>query len=90
MCSIYISCSIHVIVSVGFECSVDPLLVAAIRNQKPEGGEDQYTLSCLLMVFVAVIIPRRASTGNSAFEPSLQGHANNTHCMGEYLLALEL
>ncbi|KAF6027001.1 Hem [Bugula neritina] len=67
--------------SAGFECSVDPLLVAAIRNQKPEGGEDQYTLSCLLMVFVAVIIPRRASTGNSAFEPSLQGHANNTHCM---------
>jgi len=68
--------------SAGFESSVDPLLVAAIRNQKTEAGEDQYTLSCLLMVFIAVIIPRRASLINSTFDANKQGHVNNTHCMG--------
>ena len=68
----------------GFESSVDPLLVAAIRNQKPEQGEDQYVLSCLLMVFIAVIIPRRAALINSTFDANKQGHVNNTHCMGMY------
>ena len=58
--------------------------MAAIRNQKPEQGEDQYVLSCLLMVFIAVIIPRRAALINSTFDANKQGHVNNTHCMGMY------
>ena len=58
--------------------------MAAIRNQKPEPNEDQYTLACLLMVFIAVAIPKRAASMNSTFEANLQGHANNTHCIGEW------
>lgn len=70
----------------GFNCPVDPLLVSAIRNQKPDAGEDQYNLACLLMVFIAVIIPRRAALINSTFDANKQGHVNNTHCMGKYYM----
>ena len=35
------------------------------------------------MVFIAIILPRRAASINSTFEANLQGHANNTHCIGK-------
>ncbi|PSN55803.1 Membrane-associated protein Hem [Blattella germanica] len=65
----------------GLNCKVDPTLVAALRNQKNETDEDEHLLACLLMVFVAVSIPKLARNENSFYRASLEGHANNIHCM---------
>ena len=43
--------------------------------------EDEHLLACLLMVFVAVSIPKLARNENSFYRASLEGHANNIHCM---------
>jgi NCK-associated protein 1 len=65
----------------GLVCKVDPTLVSALRNQKNEMDEDEHLLACLLMVFVAVSIPKLARNENSFYRASLEGHANNIHCM---------
>jgi NCK-associated protein 1 len=46
-----------------------------------ETDEDEHLLACLLMVFVAVSIPKLARNENSFYRASLEGHANNIHCM---------
>lgn len=46
-----------------------------------EPDEDEHLLACLLMVFVAVSIPKLARNDNSFYRASLEGHANNIHCM---------
>ncbi|XKL65966.1 hypothetical protein PGB90_009386 [Kerria lacca] len=65
----------------GLHCKVDPTLVTALRNSKTEVDEDEHLLSCLLMVFVAVSIPKLASNETSFFRASLEGHSNNIHCL---------
>ncbi|XP_046985633.1 membrane-associated protein Hem-like isoform X3 [Schistocerca americana] len=65
----------------GLSCKVDPTLVAALRNQKNDSEEDDHLVACLLMVFVAVSIPKLARNENSFYRASLEGHANNIHCM---------
>ncbi|KAK7790225.1 hypothetical protein R5R35_014534 [Gryllus longicercus] len=65
----------------GLCCKVDPTLVSALRNQKNETDDDEHLLACLLMVFVAVSIPKLARNENSFYRASLEGHANNIHCM---------
>ncbi|CAG0885765.1 unnamed protein product [Darwinula stevensoni] len=46
------------------------------------GGElDDYLVSCLLMVFVAVSIPRLARWETSMYRPQLEAHGNNVHCL---------
>lgn len=67
--------------SAGLTCKVDPTLAAALRNQKNETDEDEHLLACLLMVFVAVSIPKLARNDNSFYRASLEGHSNNIHCM---------
>lgn len=46
-----------------------------------ETDEDEHLLACLLMVFVAVSIPKLARNDNSFYRASLEGHSNNIHCM---------
>lgn len=66
----------------GLQCKVDPTLATALRSQpKPETEENEHLISCLLMVFVAVSIPKLARNENSFYRASLEAHANNTHCM---------
>lgn len=54
-------------------------------NQKffefSEIDEEEHLLSCLLMVFVAVSIPKLACNESSFFRASLEGHSNNIHCL---------
>lgn len=38
-----------------------------------EAGEDEYTIACLLMVFVAVAIPRLARSDAATFKAALEG-----------------
>lgn len=65
----------------GLTCKVDPTLTSALRSQKGEVEEEEHLLVCLLMVFVAVSIPKLAKNENSFYRASLEGHTNNIHCM---------
>ncbi|KAH8034712.1 hypothetical protein HPB51_000802 [Rhipicephalus microplus] len=56
----------------GLPCKVDPALVAALRSQKNDLGDDEYQVACLLMVFVAVSLPKLARTEGSVYKPSLE------------------
>lgn len=67
----------------GLPCKVDPALVAALRSQKTELGEDEYTVACLLMVFVAVSLPKLSRNEGSYYKASLEGHTNNIHCLAQ-------
>lgn len=70
--------------SAGIECKVDPALVNALRNQKIElKPEDRYQYGCLLMVFIAVSLPKLARNENSIYRPELEAHANNIHCLAK-------
>ncbi|CAB0009496.1 unnamed protein product [Nesidiocoris tenuis] len=65
----------------GLPCKVDPTLAAQLKNQETEVEEDEHLLACLLMVFIAVSIPKLARNDGSFYKASLEGHANNIHCM---------
>lgn len=66
----------------GYQCKVDPTLISALKLQKPESENDnEHLLVCLLMVFVAVSIPKLAKSEQSFYRASLEGHTNNIHCM---------
>lgn len=70
--------------AVGIECKVDPALVNALRNQKNDlKPEDKYQYACLLMVIVAVSLPRLARNEFSIYRPELEAHANNIHCLAK-------
>jgi len=67
----------------GYSSKVDPALLTTLR-QSPKGesgSEDEYLISCLLMVFVAVSIPKLARSESSSYQAQLEGHANNIHCL---------
>ncbi|GAB6026086.1 hypothetical protein CHUAL_012289 [Chamberlinius hualienensis] len=67
----------------GLSCKIDPALVAALRAQKTgtEHAEDEYQIACLLMVFVAVSLPKLARSEGSQFKAAHKGHCNNIHCL---------
>uniref|UniRef100_A0A1Q3FXH3 Putative membrane-associated hematopoietic protein n=1 Tax=Culex tarsalis TaxID=7177 RepID=A0A1Q3FXH3_CULTA len=65
----------------GLKCKVDPALSNALKAQKPELDEGEHLIVCLLMVFVAVSIPKLAKNETSFYRASLEAHTNNTHCM---------
>lgn len=65
----------------GLPCRIDPILTAALRVQKNDMGEDEYEIACLMMVFIAVSLPRLAKMESSSYRPSLEAHTNNIHCI---------
>lgn len=44
-------------------------------------SEEEYQLSCLLMVFVAVSVPRLARMDTSVYRSRPEGHVNNMHSL---------
>ncbi|XP_017123049.1 LOW QUALITY PROTEIN: membrane-associated protein Hem [Drosophila gunungcola] len=65
----------------GLLCKVDPTLASTLKSKKPEFDEGEHLTACLLMVFVAVSIPKLARNENSFYRATIDGHSNNTHCM---------
>lgn len=65
----------------GLPSRIDPALTAALRVQKNDMGEDEYEIACLMMVFIAVSLPRLARMESSSYRPSLEAHTNNIHCI---------
>merc|ERR1719225_799672 len=69
-------------ISAGFNNKLDPLLINCIQSlPKQEFDDELYITSCLLMVFVAVSIPKLAKSESSQFKVQLDAHANNIHCL---------
>ncbi|XP_060677133.1 nck-associated protein 1-like [Hemiscyllium ocellatum] len=65
----------------GVSCLVDPALVIALSNPKNEASsEDDYKLTKLLMVYIAVSLPTLAMEPMSIYNQEHQGHRNNIHC----------
>lgn len=65
----------------GLSSRIDPTLTAALRVQKNNMGEDEYEIACLMLVFIAVSLPRLAKMESSTYRPSLEAHSNNIHCI---------
>nr|CAB3264230.1 nck-associated protein 1 [Phallusia mammillata] len=65
----------------GLSCEIDPTLCSALASQKVENQEEEYRVSCLLMVFLAVSIPLLARDDKSLFLADFVGHGNNCHCL---------
>ncbi|XP_064634031.1 nck-associated protein 1-like isoform X4 [Lineus longissimus] len=53
-----------------------------------ELGEDEYNVACLMMVFVAVALPKLAMSPESVYKAALEGHANNIHCLAKAINSL--
>uniref|UniRef100_A0A8C2Z184 NCK associated protein 1 like n=1 Tax=Cyclopterus lumpus TaxID=8103 RepID=A0A8C2Z184_CYCLU len=53
----------------GFKCDIDPALVAAIGNMQTDNMsvDEEYKLSCLLLVYVGVSLPTLALDPNSLY-----------------------
>lgn len=69
----------------GIECRVDPALVSALKshNKSELSAEEKYEYACLLMVFIAVSLPKLARLDTSIYRPDLESHANNIHCLAK-------
>lgn len=52
----------------GFSSKLDPLLIQCIQSIPKQDNEDEYLVSCLLMVFVAVSIPKLARSESSQYK----------------------
>jgi NCK-associated protein 1 len=65
----------------GFVNKLDPLLLNCIQSLPKQELDDEYIVACLLMVFVAVSIPKLARSESSQFKVQLDAHANNIHCL---------
>jgi NCK-associated protein 1 len=65
----------------GYSSKVDPSLLTTLRQTPKSETDDEYLTSCLLMVFVAVSIPKLAKSESSTYQAQLEGHSNNIHCL---------
>uniref|UniRef100_A0A7N6AFP5 NCK associated protein 1 like n=1 Tax=Anabas testudineus TaxID=64144 RepID=A0A7N6AFP5_ANATE len=63
----------------GLTCNIDPALVAALINNT--SIDEEYKLSNLLLVYVAVSLPILALDNNSSYSREHGGHNNNIHCL---------
>uniref|UniRef100_A0A8R1DFA0 Membrane-associated protein gex-3 n=1 Tax=Caenorhabditis japonica TaxID=281687 RepID=A0A8R1DFA0_CAEJA len=69
--------------AMGIKGPVDMSLVNAIRaqNQNNTNLREQYETSCLLMVAIAICVPRIGMSDLSSYKPSIQASLNNSHCV---------
>ncbi|KAA0708095.1 Nck-associated protein 1-like [Triplophysa tibetana] len=67
----------------GLSCDIDPALVAAIANMLTDNTsiEDEFKISCLLLVYIAVSLPTLCQDPNSFYRREHGGHQNNIHCL---------
>ena len=85
----------EMISSTGISTTIDSTLCQALINQKnsmnnPSNTSDpssvnneseEYILSCLILVYIAVALPRLAKLESTKYIVALDAHANNCHCL---------
>ncbi|CAB3410046.1 unnamed protein product [Caenorhabditis bovis] len=69
--------------SLGVTGPVDLALINAIRSTTPPNmnREEHYLNSCLLMVAIAICMPRIGMSELSTYKPTVQASLNNCHCV---------
>ncbi|KAI3369922.1 hypothetical protein L3Q82_024728, partial [Scortum barcoo] len=67
----------------GLRCDIDSALIAAINSMQTDNTsiDEEYKLSCLLLVYIAVSLPTLAMDPNSFYSREHGGHNNNIHCL---------
>uniref|UniRef100_A0A8C2UEN8 NCK associated protein 1 like n=1 Tax=Coturnix japonica TaxID=93934 RepID=A0A8C2UEN8_COTJA len=72
----------------GIPCEIDPALVNVLAGSKMDGSspEEDYKVSCLLLVFVAVSLPLLASDPMSIYNTEMDGYNNNIHCLAKAII----
>ncbi|KAM9859039.1 nck-associated protein 1-like [Aulostomus maculatus] len=67
----------------GMTCNIDPALASAIARMQTDNTsiDEEYKLSCLLLVYIAVSLPLLALDPNSSYSREHGGHNNNIHCL---------
>uniref|UniRef100_A0A671MNE2 Nck-associated protein 1-like n=1 Tax=Sinocyclocheilus anshuiensis TaxID=1608454 RepID=A0A671MNE2_9TELE len=67
----------------GLPCEIDPALVSAIANMQTDNSsiEEEFKITCLLLVFIAVSLPTLCLDPNSFYRRERGGHQNNIHCL---------
>uniref|UniRef100_A0AAZ3P785 NCK associated protein 1 like n=1 Tax=Oncorhynchus tshawytscha TaxID=74940 RepID=A0AAZ3P785_ONCTS len=65
----------------GLTCDIDPALVAAFYSSDNSSVDEEYKLTCLLLVYIAVSLPILALDPNSYYSRHYGGHHNNIHCL---------
>ncbi|XP_061743100.1 nck-associated protein 1-like isoform X2 [Nerophis ophidion] len=67
----------------GMSCDIDPALVSAISSMQTDNisVEEEYKLSCLLLVYIAVSLPGLALDPNSTYSRVHAGLNNNCHSL---------
>ncbi|KAJ8259356.1 hypothetical protein COCON_G00183680 [Conger conger] len=67
----------------GLSCDIDPALVSALASMRTDSSsvEEEYKLTCLLLVYIAVSLPVLSLDPNSCYSRENGGHQNNIHCL---------
>lgn len=68
-------------VTIGLSSKVDTLLLDALAKQKSDTKSDEHLTACLLLVFVAISLPRLATSELSFYRASFEAHTNNVNCI---------
>ncbi|KAK5972294.1 Membrane associated protein Hem [Trichostrongylus colubriformis] len=68
--------------AMGVQGPVDVALANAVRAQSLQINPDEhYQMSCLLLVAIAISLPKLALIETATYKPSLRASMNNTHCI---------
>lgn len=54
------------------------VLIGVVTDSNPD---EEYTISCLMMVLLAVSLSRLTKYDSSQYRADLQAHSNNAHCI---------
>ncbi|NWZ32970.1 NCKPL protein, partial [Brachypodius atriceps] len=64
-------------------CPLSPRCPLPAEGSSPE---EDYKVSCLLLVFVAVSLPLLAADPAALYSPELDGYHNNVHCLAKAIV----
>ncbi|VDM63170.1 unnamed protein product [Angiostrongylus costaricensis] len=68
--------------AMGIQGPIDIALSNAVRAQSQQMNPDEhYQLSCLLLVAIAISLPKLAFMESATYKPSLRASLNNMHCI---------
>ncbi|KAH9518845.1 Nck-associated protein 1 [Bulinus truncatus] len=69
----------------GINCRVDPSLLHILQSShvSSDSKEDEYNSACLMLVFIALSLPRLTYWDQTIFSSPLDAHFNGSHCIAK-------
>ena len=74
--------------SSGLSTQVDTGLYQMIKAQTADNPDEEYNLSCLLIVLLAISLARLTRYESSQYRSDLQANCNNAHCIPQTICTL--